>query len=68
MSKIKIDQVKLFSKARIHWNNGNVTAMYSRPLETPEQFKERLIKNEILIANKVRIEYLVDGEEGYYIN
>jgi hypothetical protein len=68
MSKIKIDQVKPFAKARIHWNNGNVTAMYSRPLETPEQFKERLLRNEILIANKTRIEYMVNGEEGYYIN
>ena len=67
MSKIKIDQVKPFAKARIHWNNGNITAMYSRPLETPEQFKERLLRNEIIIANKARIEYLVNGE-GYYIN
>jgi hypothetical protein len=68
MSSIKLDQIKPFCKARIHWNNGNVTAMYSRPLETPEQFKERLLRNEILIANKTRIEYMVNGEEGYYIN
>lgn len=68
MSSIKIDQVKPFVKARIHWNNGNITVMNSRPLETPEQFKERLLKNEIIIANKARIEYLVDNEQGYYIN
>jgi hypothetical protein len=55
-------------KAKIHWNNGRITIMNSRPSETSEQFKARLLRNEIIIANKARIEYLVDGEQGYYIN
>lgn len=55
-------------KAKIYWNNGNITTMCSRPLETEEQFKARLLRNEIIVANKARIEYLVDDEQGYYIN
>lgn len=55
-------------KAKIHWQNGNTTIMNSRSLETEEQFKARLLRNEIIIANKARIEYLVDDEQGYYIN
>lgn len=55
-------------KAKIYWNNGHITIMNSRPSETEEQFKVRLLRNEIIIANKARIEYLVDNNQGYYIN
>ena len=55
-------------KAKIHWLNGHTTIINSRALETEIDFKIRLLKNEIIIANKARIEYLVDGEQGYYIN
>lgn len=55
-------------KAKIHWSNGNTTTMNSRQSETSEQFKTRLLNNEIILANKARIEYLVDNEQGYYIN
>lgn len=54
-------------KAKIYWTNGNTTIMNSRPLETEEQFKARLLRNEIIIANKARIEYLVNSED-YFIN
>jgi hypothetical protein len=55
-------------KAKIYWTNGHITIMNSRPSETSEQFKARLLRNEIIIANKARIEYLVDNNQGYYIN
>lgn len=55
-------------KAKIHWTNGHTTIMNSRPLETIETFKARLLRNEVIVANKARIEYLVDGEQSYFIN